>query len=136
MGATWDDVRRLALALPGSYDYDRRGNRSWQVAKKGFVWERPMHKSDLKRLKDAGEDAPDGPILAARVDDEGVKGALIESDPAVYFTIAHFNGFAAVLALLEAISLEQLDELVTDAWLAVAPPKLAREFLAGPAANT
>jgi hypothetical protein len=133
--ATWDDVRRLALALPGTDEIERRGGLAWQVAKKGFVWERPLHKSDLKRLKDAGEAAPDGPILAARVEDEGVKGALIASDPDVYFTIEHFNGFNAVLALLDNITLEQLDELVTDAWLACAPPKLTKAFVDGHSAD-
>jgi hypothetical protein len=130
MMATWADVRRLALALPGTDETERHSGAAWSVGKKGFIWERPLHKSDLKRLKDAGEDAPEGPILAARVDDEGVKGALIARNPDVFFTIAHFNGFPAILILLEHISTEELDEIVTDAWLAVAPPKLTKEFLA------
>jgi hypothetical protein len=134
--ASWQDVRGRALALPGTDEIERRGTLAWRVAGKGFVWERPLNKSDLKRLKDAGEDPPEGLILAARVDDEGVKAAVIAADPEVYFTIAHFNGFNAVLALLERMSAEQLDELVTDAWLAVAPPKLAKEFLADPPADT
>jgi hypothetical protein len=134
--ASWQDVRGRALALPGTDEIERRGTLAWRVAGKGFVWERPLNKSDLKRLKDAGEDPPEGLILAARVDDEGVKAAVIAADPEVYFTIVHFNGFNAVLALLERMSAEQLDELVTDAWLAVAPPKLAKEFLADPPADT
>ena len=133
--AEWQDVRGRALALPGTEEIERRGTLAWTVAGKGFVWERPLNKADLKRLKDAGEDAPDGQILAARVDDEGVKAALITADPEVYFTIAHFNGFDAVLALLERISADQLDELVTDAWLAVAPPRLTGQFLADGSAD-
>lgn len=133
--ASWDDVRRLALALPGTDEAERRGNLAWSVGKKGFVWERPLNKADLKRLHDAGETAPDGPILAARVEDEGVKAAFIASDPDVYFTIEHFNGFNAVLVLLHRIDIEPLDELITDAWLVCAPPKLAKEFLAGGSAD-
>ena len=95
---------------------------------KGFVWERPLNKSDQKRLTDAGEDVPEGPILAARVDDEGVKSALIASNPDVYFTIEHFNGYPAILVRLDRIPPDELDELITDAWLAVAPAKVAKAF--------
>ena len=126
--ADWEDVRLRALALPETEETERRGSLSWQVKAKGFVWERPLNKSDQKRLTDAGETVPEGPILAARVEDEGVKGALIASNPDVYFTIEHFNGYPAVLVRLDRIPLDELDELVTDAWLAVAPPKVAKAF--------
>jgi hypothetical protein len=126
--ATWDDVRVRALALPETDEIDRRGRLTWRVKEKGFVWERPLNKADVTRQKAAGESIPDGPILAARVDDEGVKGALIASDPEVFFTIAHFDGYSAVLVLLERISPDELDELVIDAWLACAPAKLAKQF--------
>jgi hypothetical protein len=126
--ASWDDVRVRALALPETDEIDRRGQLTWRVKEKGFVWERPLNKSDIKRQEAAGEPIPDGPILAARVDDEGVKGALIASAPDVYFTIAHFDGYSAVLVLLERISPEELDELIIDAWLACAPAKLAKQF--------
>jgi hypothetical protein len=127
--ADWDEVRLRALALPEVEEIERRGTLAWLVKTKGFVWERPLNKSDQKKLKDAGEPIPEGPILAARVDDEGVKTSLIASNPDVYFTIEHFNGFPAILVLLDRIPLDELDELVTDAWLAVAPAKLAKEFL-------
>jgi hypothetical protein len=126
--ATWDDVRVRALALPETDEIDRRGQLTWRVKEKGFVWERPLNKSDIKRQEAAGAPIPDGPILAARVDDEGVKGGLIASAPDVYFTIAHFDGYSAVLVLLERISPEELDELIIDAWLACAPAKLAKQF--------
>jgi hypothetical protein len=127
--ATWEDVRVRALALPETDEIDRRGQMTWRVKEKGFVWERPLNKADIKRQEAAGLPIPDGPILAARVDDEGVKGALIESAPDVYFTIAHFDGYSAVLVLLERIAPDELDELIIDAWLACAPAKLAKQFL-------
>ena len=71
---------------------------SWRVKDKLFVWERPLRKSDLEAL---GDDAPTGEILGARVEHEGAKQALIESDPEIYFTIPHFDGYSAVLVLLE-----------------------------------
>lgn len=74
--------------------------------------------------------APEGDILGARVADEGVKYALIADDPAVYFTTPHFDGYPAVLVRLDAIGVEELTELVTEAWLAQAPKTLVKAFLA------
>jgi hypothetical protein len=62
--AAWRDVRRFALALPGtSEERTARGWRAWIVDKKFFTWERPLLKSDLAAL---GDEAPDGPILGVR----------------------------------------------------------------------
>lgn len=60
--ATWDDVRRIALALPATSEQSSRGIAQWGVKDKGFVWERPLRRADVQALGDA---APDGPILAA-----------------------------------------------------------------------
>ena len=89
------------------------------------MWERPLGKSDIKAL---GAAAPDGPILGARVADVGVKAALIADDPAVYFTTPHFDGYPAVLILLDRIGVAELDEIITEAWLTRAPKRLAKEF--------
>ncbi len=124
--ASVDDVRRIALSLPGTAERDRRGNLNWLVADKSFAWERPLRKGDVAAL---GDRVPDGPVFAARTADEGVKHALIADDPVVYFTTPHFNGYAAILFELDRISVEELAELITDAWLARAPKKLAAEFL-------
>ena len=74
--------------------------------------------------------APDGPILCVRVADEGVKQALIADDPAVYFTIPHFDGYPAVLVLLDRIGVPELEEVITEAWLLRAQKRLAQAFLA------
>jgi hypothetical protein len=126
--ATWDDVRRLALSLPETTEESTHdGAASWKVRSKGFSWERPLRKSDLKAL---GPTAPDGPILAAYVPDLGVKDALIADDPASYFTTPHFNGFPAVLVRLDKIDIPELTELLTEAWLTRAPKRLATTYLA------
>lgn len=126
--ATWDDVRRLALALPETSEEISRDLRHWRVRDKGFVWERPLRRSDLEALGDA---APDGPILGARVEHLVAKEALLADDAALYFTTPHFDGYPAVLVRLERIGLEDLEELVTEAWLTRAPKRLAQAFLDG-----
>ena len=103
---------------------------SWRVRDKLFVWERPLGKSDLRALAALGREAPTGEILGARVEHEGAKLALIESEPEIYFTIPHFKGYNAILALLERIGLEELEELIVEAWLLRAPKRLAAEYLA------
>lgn len=67
--ATWDDVRRLATALPGVEE--RTGDTvQWRVGDRLFVWERPLRRADLEAL---GDGAPDGDVLGVRVADLGVK---------------------------------------------------------------
>ena len=123
--ADWDDVARLALALPGTDERVSRESRQWRVKDKLFVWERPLRKTDLAALGDA---APEGPILGARVEHEGAKQALVQDPSGIYFTTPHFDGYPAILVQLEPLSVEDLEELVTEAWLCRAPPKLLKEF--------
>jgi hypothetical protein len=123
--ATWDDVRRLALALPETTEVPSRGLASWRVRDKFFVWERPLRPADLRALGDA---APTGPILGARVEHLVAKEALLADDPEVFFTTPHFDGYPAVLVRLDKISLEDLEEVIVEAWLARAPKPLAREY--------
>lgn len=122
---TWDDVRRLALALPETSERVSREQRQWRVKDKLFVWERPLRPQEIEAL---GADAPDGPILGARVEHVGAKEALIADDPRVFFTTPHFEGYAAILVRLDRIAPEDLEEVVTEAWLARAPPRLIKEY--------
>jgi hypothetical protein len=125
--ATWDDVRRIVLALPEAAEQvGDDGKLGWRVRNKPVAWERPLRPADLAVLGDA---APDGPILAARVPDLGAKEALLADDPDVYFTTPHFNGYPAILARLDRISLPELEELLVEAWLAQAPKRLAAQYL-------
>lgn len=125
--ATWYDVARIVreLALtsePSPHD--------WRVGKKLLAWERPLRPSEREALAEGGAEPPGGDILGVRVSDEGVKFGLIADEPAVYFTTPHFDGYPAVLVKLDAISVRDLEELITEAWLTQAPRKLVQEFLA------
>jgi hypothetical protein len=131
--ATWDDVARIALGLPETTEEQAWGHRHWKVRGKGFVWERQLRKSDLAAL---GEAAPEGPILGARVEHVIAKEALLADPSGVFFTIPHFDGFNAVLVLLDRIGLEELDEVVVEAWLCRAPRKLAQGWIADHASSS
>src|SRR3954451_13694973 len=120
--ATWDDVASIALGLPDTTEELAWGTRHWKVHGKGFVWERPLRKSDLKAL---GDSAPDGPILGARVEHLVAKEALLADPSGVFFTTPHFDGYPAVLVLLDEIDVEGLDEGAVAAWLA-RPPRQPR----------
>jgi hypothetical protein len=121
----WDDVARVALALPGTSEArSASGRRRWLVGGRTFLRERPLHRKDLVEL---GAEARPGPILVASVPDEGAKAALLAADPDVYFTVSHFDGWAAVLCQLDELDEQSLTELAADAWAARAPKQLLAE---------
>jgi hypothetical protein len=122
----WDDVRRIALALPETSEKTSWGNAAWAVRDHTFVWERPLRKTDVKALGDA---APQGPILGVRVDDLGAKEALLKSEPDSCFTTPHFDGYPAVLVQLDHVSEDVLAGIIEEAWLAKAPKRLAKAYI-------
>jgi hypothetical protein len=126
--ATIEDVARLATGLPEVTAGERHGNLTWSVNGKGFAWERPFSKADIKRFGTTAP--PGGPIAAVRVLDLAEKEAILFNAAPGFFTIPHFEGYAAVLIELQAVSLNDLREAVIDAWLACAPSPLADKYLA------
>lgn len=123
-----DEVGRMAVDLPEVTEGERRGNRSWSVAGTVFAWERSFSKADIRRFGDATP--PEGPILAVRVEDLSEKEAVLAAQPDGFFTIPHFDGYAAVLIQLRSVTVPALREAIVDGWLACAPRKLADEYIA------
>jgi hypothetical protein len=135
---TLDQVASMALELPEVSEAERRGTRIWTVAgprpgsergMKCFAWERPFSQADLRRF--GGVAPPGDPILAVRVADLGEKEAILAARSSAFFTIPHFDGFAAVLIELRAARRSEVREALLDAWLTCAPLRLTRQHLKG-----
>ena len=128
--ATLEDAAELAARLPEvteGEDKHGHGHRTWVVGGKAFAWERPFSKADIRRY--GSQTPPAGPILAVVVADLAEKEAILAAGTPGFFTIPHFNGFKAYLIELPVVDLADLEEAITDAWLALAPPVLAARFL-------
>jgi len=119
--ATWDDVDRLARALPEVTEGTSYGNRAWLVRATAFAWERPLRAAERAEL---GNAAPAGPVLGAYVPDVGVRAALIADSPGVYLTIAHLAAYPVVLVRLGEIDPGELAEVLDEAWACRAPRRL------------
>ena len=126
---TLDDVAGLVAALPETAEGERHGNRAWSVGEKVFAWERPFSKADIKRFGDATP--PADPILAVRTQDLNEKEAMLAVGIEGVFTIPHFDNYPAVLVELDAVPAAALRDLLTDAYLATAPPAIAGRYAAG-----
>ena len=110
--ATEDDVRAIALALPGTTEEQWYQTRGYKVAGNGFL-----------RFRSEAEGG-----LVVFVSDLGEKEALLGSGSDAFFTSPHYDGYPIVLVTLDKIDHDELRELITDSWLIKAPPKLRRQF--------
>ena len=118
------DVRRIALALPETIEANDRfafsvHNRGKQ---KGFVWAW-NERVEPKKAKVARAD-----VVAVRVIDRFDKEALLAAADNKFFTEPHYNGFPAILVRLPLIEVEELAELIFDAWRCQAPRALVETF--------
>ena len=121
--ADQDDVRRIALSLPGAregkdhfaFSVENKGKQ------KGFVWVW-LERKDPKKAR-----TPCPTVLAVRVRDQAEKAALLAGDPDVFFTEPHYDGFPAVLVRLPKVPRALLRKLIVDAWRCQAPRKLVED---------
>jgi hypothetical protein len=119
------DAAKLAKALPEVTESTRYGGRTWAVGDRVFAWVRAFSKADLKRFGD--EEPPSGPILAIMVADLMEKEAALAANPEAFFTIPHFNGYAAVLVQLDKVTKTTLKKALAEGCRAMARKKPARK---------
>ena len=106
--ATPEDLNRCARSLP-----------------KAFVWQRPPRREEGAIDPETG--MPFADLIVLRFPERAEREAILAtSDPEVVFTIPHFRGGFGVLAHLDRLSDDLLEELVERAWLATAPPPVRR----------
>ena len=110
--ATEDDVRRIALSLPETTEKPWFRTPGWRVKDKSFL-----------RIRSEAEGA-----LVVFVADLDEKEALLSSEPEVFFTTPHYDGYPVVLVRLEAIGVDELEELITDSWRLKAPKRVLKAF--------
>ncbi len=111
---THDDIRHIALSLPGAFEQPSYGDRpSFRTKPRMFAWIR---------------DDPEALVVwVESVDDVS---ALLAADPTAFFTTDHYRGHPIVLVRLEAVDVDEARELITDSWIQRAPKRLVRQWLA------
>ena len=108
---TWDDVVAIGLRFP-----------EVEVS----TWFRtPSLKVRTKSMCRLRTD-PDALVL--RVIDLGEREALLQGQPAAFFSIPHYDGYPYVLVRLEAVDPVELAELIEDAWRIRAPKRLVKAY--------
>ena len=124
-----EDVHAAARSLPDvtvEGDGDRPG---YQVRGKSFVFFRGRRPDAVDPV--TGERYSD--VIVFWVADEADKQALVEDPTAPYFSTPHFDGHLSVLlraSRIAELTRDEVAEVVQDAWLARAPKRLAKEWLA------
>lgn len=110
--ATIEDLRRIALALPGAQEGESGGFGVADLKGKfrGFAW------VWLERLDPKKARIPNPEVWAVTVPSLAAKDVILDSNPEVYFTEPHYNGFPAVLVRLAEIEIAELETLIEQAW--------------------
>ncbi|MDN5918467.1 MAG: MmcQ/YjbR family DNA-binding protein [Pseudonocardia sp.] len=106
---SWDDVVRIGCALPEVEESTSYRTPSLKVRGKGFA-----------RLR---TEAEGGLMLTCPMEE---KEALLSSGDPAFYTTPHYDGYGSILIDLTRIDLDQLAELVEDAWRGKAPKTVLR----------
>jgi hypothetical protein len=108
---THDDVRRIALSLPETFEQASYGGRpSWRTKQRMFTW-----------LPDVEPE-----VLVVWVESEEEKRALIAAEPKKFSTTLHYDGHPIVLVDLAAVDADEAAELIIESWRLRAPKKLVK----------
>ncbi len=104
--ASYEDLQRLALELPGV----SLEGLELRLDGGGLTW--PWR----ERVDPRKPKVPNLGVAVLPVADEQRKDELIATEPELFFTEPHYDGYAAVLLRLEAVPLDRLEAAVREAW--------------------
>ena len=124
-----EDVHELAMNMPHvGVIYGGHGNPVYQVGGKSFIFFRNPRPDATD--PETGERYPD--VIVFWVESEADKLALIQDESSPFFTTSHFDGHQSVLiraSRLGELTLQELTEVVQDAWLCRASASRAASWL-------
>lgn len=105
-----EDVRRVALALPGTEEGTSYGTPAFRVRKRPFA---RIHEDDG--------------LLVLWCADLDEKAALLTAEPTTFTTTPHYDGYPLVLVRLAVVDEAELTELLAEAWRHRAPARLVEQ---------
>lgn len=112
-------IRSVALSLPGAYEHaSHDGLPSWRTKPRMFTWIRS-----------------DPQALVVWVDSLETKEALLATQPDIFFTTPHYDGYAIILVRLDVVDRKLAKSLIVDSWKLRAPASLVKTLAASPARN-
>jgi hypothetical protein len=123
------DIHELAMGMPHVTVWrGPSGNPVYQVGGKSFVFFRNPRPDAVD--PETGERYPD--VIMFWVPSESDKLALVQDHASPFFTTAHFDRHPSVLlrgSRVGELTVQELSELVQDAWLSRASPRRAAAWL-------
>jgi hypothetical protein len=127
--ARLDDVHRLAMGMPHVTVVDgSQENPVYQVGGRSFIFFRNPRPDAVD--PETGERYDD--VIVFWVASEAEKQALVTDEATPFFTTPHFDGHPSVLlrgAHIGRLTLQEIREVVQDAWLARASALRAATWL-------
>jgi hypothetical protein len=133
--ARLEDVHEIAMNMPHvSVIYGNNGNPVYQVGGKSFIFFRNPRPDATDPA--SGERYPD--VIVFWVESEADKLAMTQDDGSPFFTTSHFDGHLSVLirgSRIGELTLQELTEVVQDAWLCRASARRAATWLSEHAAG-
>jgi hypothetical protein len=108
---TEEDIRRVALSLPGSVEKPYNRLPSFRV--RGALFLRIHELPDAFLIRCAGLEDRD---------------ELLKAEPGTFFITSHYDGYPAVLVRLSRVDLDEMTELVTESWRVCAPKRMLAAY--------
>src|SRR5262249_53153240 len=108
---TEEDVRRVALSLPGSVERPYNRLPSFRVRSSLFL--------RIHELPDAFF------VRSASVEE---RNELLKAEPGKFFLAPHCGGYGGYLVRLSRVDLEEMPEFVTESWRLCAPKGLLAAY--------